>query len=55
MFDLVNELTPLMNQFSISPQENISTYQQGLEEIRDGDAWGVLGFATNYTKAVNDR
>ncbi|XP_065916708.1 ABC transporter G family member 20-like [Dysidea avara] len=35
--------------------ESISTYQQGLEEIRDGDAWGVLGFETNYTKAVIDR
>ena len=41
--------------FSVSPQESISTYQQGLEEIRDGDAWGVLGFETNYTKAVIDR
>ncbi|XP_065917676.1 ABC transporter G family member 20-like [Dysidea avara] len=35
--------------------ESISTYQQGLEEIIDGDAWGVLGFEANYTKAVIDR
>ncbi|XP_065916588.1 ABC transporter G family member 20-like isoform X1 [Dysidea avara] len=35
--------------------ENVSFYQNGLEEIRDGDAWGTLGLQANYTLAVVDR
>ncbi|XP_065918624.1 ABC transporter G family member 20-like [Dysidea avara] len=35
--------------------ENVSSYRNGLEEIRDGDAWGTMGLQTNYTTAVVDR
>ncbi|XP_065918635.1 ABC transporter G family member 20-like [Dysidea avara] len=35
--------------------ESVFSYQNGLEEIRDGDAWGTMGLQTNYTTAVVDR